>query len=159
MPRNKKYTVKDLRRSVSKYFDSISYPERAKKLVFSGEVDKRGNPIMVYEDVVNMDGEYITYREYALPPTMEGLCKYLGITRQALNKYKSDEKNGKKYADIIESARMEIEEYLHIRLNTKDKGQAGIQFDLQCNHGWGVADNGDTATEIVLDNTLMEWAK
>lgn len=161
MPRHKKYNPKQLRAAVNDYFASISYMEKAQRLVATGETNRSGMPVMAYEDIKNVRGEYVYYREYAYPPTMEGLCRHLGITRQALNKYKADEKNGRKYADIIESARMVIEEYLHVKLNTKDKGQAGIQFDLQCNHGWrteAVENEKDSGVKITIESESEDEA-
>ena len=55
-----------LEAAVEGYFRSVSRTVTA---------EERGAPIL------NDDGEPIRYREYVVPPTVWGLCAYLGITR------------------------------------------------------------------------------
>ena len=55
-----------LEAAVEGYFRSVSRTVTA---------EERGAPIL------NDDGEPIRYREYMVPPTVWGLCAYLGITR------------------------------------------------------------------------------
>lgn len=145
MPREKKYTPKQLREAINAYFKSITYTQSAQKLVDTGRVNKNGMPVLKYEDCVNDLGEVIQERIYAVPPSIEGLCIHLGVSRQTLHNWRSDAKSGEKYSDIIDAAKLRIEAYLHEALNKRSK-VAGIIFDLQCNYGWG-ADKKDSGAE------------
>ena len=61
-----------LEEAVAGYFRSISRTVTA---------EERGAPIL------NDGGEPIRYREYVVPPTVWGLCEYLGISRATWESY------------------------------------------------------------------------
>lgn len=136
MPRGKKYTPARLRGAVKKYFESITYSEPVKVLYDTGRVNKQGMPVMAYRDAVNDRGEVIMQRVFAVPPSIEGLCLFLKISRQTLHNYRSDAQLGAEYSEIIDAAKLTIEAYLHRKLNEGGR-VAGIIFDLECNFGWG----------------------
>ena len=71
--RPKKYTKKSLKEAVERYFRSISRTIPAKDL--AGHV------------IRNDDGEDIMVTEYVVPPSISGLCLYLGIDRSTWQNY------------------------------------------------------------------------
>lgn len=156
MPAKKKYTPKQLREAVEEYFASISATKPVKELVDSGRTNKSGMPVMEYRDATDDSGNVIYCRKFFVPPSIEGLCVFLGVTRQTLHNWRCDEKLGEKYSEILDKVRLLIEAYLHSQLDERPK-VAGIIFDLQCNYGWGSEKNDPDAgrTEvsyIPLDN-------
>lgn len=120
--RPKKYTVRELRESVNKYFDRISYK--------SAVLDDEKKPIM------NMLGEPIERLNWSEPPTLGGLCRYLGIDRSTWAEYANSEKNPK-LAQICAAAKERVEIYLEQELVSRQSGSVrGLEFDLAVNHGW-----------------------
>lgn len=80
-------------------------------------LDKQGYPIIVGKR----------------PVTISGLCIALGIeSRQELLNY---EEKSQLYKDVINEARLRIEQYAEEQLYTKE-GWRGAQVTLQCNFGW-----------------------
>lgn len=105
--RPKKYTKKSLQTAVDGYFASISR---------------------------NGDGNAWT-AEYKRPPTVSGLCLYLGIDRSTWQNY-ADRKLHPEFAEITAYARMRMEAYLEEQLLTREKNVQGLIFNLQNNYGW-----------------------
>ncbi len=114
--RPKKYTVKRFREAVDSWFRSITV-----------EIE--------VNDLINLDGEPITKRIYAVPPTISGLCLKLGIDRRTWQNYADPEQNPK-LAEICADVRLRIEAYLEEQLLTRVKSLQGIIFNLQNNYGW-----------------------
>ncbi len=106
---------------MEQYFHSISGMREAQNGV--------GQPIL------NDEGEPIRVRVYAVPPTISGLCLYLGIDRSTWQNYANGEDEPKK-AKVVHAARARIEAYLEEQLLTREKSVQGIIFNLQNNYGW-----------------------
>lgn len=119
--RPKKYTKKGLEKAVKGYFDSISRKVRA--------LDDDG------EAVYNDAGESIWVTEYIRPPTVGGLCLYLGIDRSTWQNY-ADRSLHPEFQEITAYARMRMEAYLEEQLVTREKNVQGLIFNLQNNYGW-----------------------
>ena len=103
--RPKKYTKKGLEKAVEGYFDSIS---------------RGGNAWSA---------------EYTRPPTVSGLCLYLGIDRSTWQNY-ADRELHPEFQKITAYARMRMEAYLEEQLLTREKNVQGLIFNLQNNYGW-----------------------
>ena len=119
--RPKKYTKKTLEAAVEGYFASISRKVQA--------VDGSRRPL--YNDA----GEPIRVTEYVRPPTVSGLCLYLGIDRSTWQNY-ADRKLHPELAGIAAAAKMRMEAYLEEELLTREKNVQGLIFNLQNNYGW-----------------------
>ena len=66
---------------VDAYFASIS------RTVEATERIETGAKTFVEQPILSDAGEPIRYREYVVPPTLWGLCEYLGITPKTWNSY------------------------------------------------------------------------
>ena len=119
--RPKKYTKKGLEKAVGGYFSSIC----RKVLALDGDGGA------VYNDV----GESIWVTEYIRPPTVGGLCLFLGIDRSTWQNY-ADPKLYPEFREITAYARMRLEAYLEEQLLTREKNVQGLIFNLQNNYGW-----------------------
>ena len=136
MGRPRKYTAKGLRDAVDRYFSSISRTKTATEMVPTGNVDRYGHPEMEPRVILNDNGEEIKYREYVVPPTTAGLCRYLGISHQTWAEY-SDKSKHPEYADSTTRARERMREYNENELLTRaGKDVRGIIFNLQNNFGY-----------------------
>lgn len=119
--RPKKYTKKGLREAIERYFRSISRTIPAR--------DDTGGIIR------NDDGEEIKVVQFVVPPSVTGMCLYLGIDRSTWQNY-ADAVLHPELAGICQGARTRIEAYLEQELLTREKGVQGIIFNLQNNYGW-----------------------
>lgn len=71
--------------------------------------------------------------EEASPPTMAGLCYFLGFSeRHALSEY--EKYDG--FSATVKRARLRIEMDRSKRLLERDTFTPGLIFDLKNNHGW-----------------------
>lgn len=81
------------------------------------------------------------------PPTMTGLARYLGFTtRTQFINYKNDE--NPLFEDVINYAKMQIEEFYEEKLIMCKGPSTGLQFALKNNCGW----DDKTKTQITGDN-------
>ena len=119
--RPKKYTKKGLREAIERYFRSISRTIPAR--------DDTGGIIR------NDDDEEIKVVQFVVPPSVTGMCLYLGIDRSTWQNY-ADAALHPELAGICQGARTRIEAYLEQELLTREKGVQGIIFNLQNNYGW-----------------------
>lgn len=132
--REKKYTAKRLREEVDRYFKSVSRTAPVTEQVPTGELDERGHKIYEAQPVMNDLGEMMTHKEYVIPPTVSGLCEFLGIHRSTWANYCDPEKHPE-FFDTTTRARGCMRAYLEEQLLTR-KDVRGIIFDLQNNHGY-----------------------
>lgn len=80
------------------------------------------------------------------PPTMTGLARYLGFTtRTQFINYKNDE--NPLFEDVINYAKMQIEEFYEEKLIMCKGPSTGLQFALKNNCGW----DDKTKTQISGD--------
>ncbi|MBR3008372.1 MAG: hypothetical protein IKH70_07200 [Stomatobaculum sp.] len=132
--REKKYTRKKLDEEVERYFKSISRTAPVTEEVWTGSLDGHGHKIMETQDVTNDLGEVMMRREYMIPPTVSGLCQFLGIHRATWARY-CDAELHPEFCDTTTRARGYMRAYLEEQLLTR-KDVRGIIFDLQNNHGY-----------------------
>ena len=122
MSRKAKFTSKKkLAEAVDGYFKSIS--KTGFRQGIGGEMIKADS------------GVYYTETVYLEPPTVTGLCLYLGIDRRTWANY-CDEKLHPEFSEVTNLARMKFEGYLEKELLTRQKSLQGIIFNLQNNYGW-----------------------
>ncbi len=132
--REKKYTAKALCESVEKYFASICRTAPVTELVPTGELDERGHKIFELQPVMNDLNEIMLRKEYVIPPTVSGLCEYLGIHRSTWANY-CDKDLHPEFFDTTTRARGRMRAYLEEQLLTR-KDVRGVIFDLQNNYGY-----------------------
>ena len=154
MSRYKKYrSDKALREAVTAYFDSISRIRTVMEVYNTGEKDKWGHFIQEQRPVTNARGEAMTEREYVIPPTVGGLCGYLGISRDTWAAYCSREANPQ-FAETTAWAREILRGYLEGQLLTRSgKDLKGVIFSLQNNYGMSekkTVELGPKAAEVVV---------
>ena len=131
-PRSYKSSAK-LEKAVDSYFDSISYTETVTKLVETGGKDKYGHTIMERVPVLNKLGEEITRTVCAIPPTVGGICAYLGISEDTWERYSELEE----FRGTIERARGRMKAWNENELLTRDgRDIKGIIFNLENNYGY-----------------------
>lgn len=133
MARQKKYkTAAALNKKVEAYFRSISRTISITEPLETGQYTQKGKPIYKHVPVLNDDGEEIRVIQFLVPPSISGLCLYLGISRQTWSSYSGQEE----FLDTTMRARARVEAYLEGELVSREKNTAGIQFNLEHNHGW-----------------------
>lgn len=133
--RPKKYkSRKALAEAIESYFASISRTVTATERYDTGEKDSDGHAILRTRDILNDLGEKITYTEYVVPPTVGGLCDYLGIHRSTWADY-CDEKEHPEFSDTTTRAQGRMRAWNEQELLTR-KDVKGIIFNLQNNYGY-----------------------
>lgn len=145
MGRRKKYTAAGLERAVEAYFAGISYERPRMKAV--PELDENGYPIMDafghqkirFEQVVTADGQTYLETVWAEPPSLSGLCMYLGIDRATFARYGTfdpeNPKESERFCNTVSRARGRVEAYLESRLEDSHAAR-GVMFNLEHNFGW-----------------------
>lgn len=134
MGRPKKYTKKSLREAVERYFDSIS---REVELTEKRDTGKRdGSGHVIYETVVitNKLGEPAKVTEFIVPPTVGGLCEFLGIHRSTWTEW-CDKDKYPEFSDTTTRARGRMRAWCESQLLTR-KDVKGIIFNLQNNYDY-----------------------
>lgn len=166
--RKKKYgTVKELAQAVDAYWNSISYEKPAVICTPTGEVGEDGSikyatkMLTMNEDgSVKLDGtgKPKTITEYLEPPSVAGLCVFLGISKETWTDYAKDEK----LSPVCIRFKLRLEKYLLGRLNSeKGKNVQGIIFNLKNNFGYAdkVEHSGATAVRIAMEPEVEELAE
>jgi len=134
MARPKKYSKKELAEAVERYFDSITRIVTVQERRETGELDDKGHKVYEMVPVENKLGEPAEVEEFIVPPTVGGLCSFLGIHRSTWAEY-CDKDTHPEFSDTTTRAGGRIRAYLEQQLLTR-KDVKGIIFDLQNNHGY-----------------------
>lgn len=133
MARPKKYSQKALREAVGRYFDSISRIVPVTERIDSGRKDDKGHVIWDTVTVLNSLGEEAKRTEFLIPPSVGGLCAYLGIHRSTWAQWCDQ----KEYSAITTEASEKMQLWLEEQLLTRSgKDVRGIVFNLQNNYGY-----------------------
>jgi len=131
--RYKKYTPQSLRTACRKYFASISRTVAATEMADTGARDAQGHVVLMPVKILNHAGEEILKEEFAIPPTISGLCRYLNIARQTWDNYCADPE----YDDTTVRVKERLREWNEEQLLTRPgKDVRGIIFNLQNNYGY-----------------------
>lgn len=143
--RPKKYTPASFQRACEAYFNSISYQKAKMRAapVFDEEgfpvLDDFGHQKVQFKQVITADGKAAFETCWTEPPSLTGLCLYLGIDRATFSRYGSyDPENpeeSEKFCNTVTRARGRVEAYLESRLEDKSAARGAI-FNLQNNFGW-----------------------
>lgn len=130
MGAKRKYTAKGLAEKVEAYFASITRTVTLKERIETEETDEKGNPVYKTVPICNDSGEQIRQVEYVVPPTVLGLCDYLGISCKTWDSYCEDER----YGNTTIRARTRMYAYLQGQTLTRpDKALKGILFNIENN--------------------------
>lgn len=109
-------TAGELQKAIDAYFDSLLVP----MVVYDKNLKER---VIVYKD----EAKTVPYMEQAKPPTVLGLCEFLGLSVQALHQnYETKDL----FVDVITRARSKIERHWVELLVDKDS-QRGAEFYLR----------------------------
>lgn len=141
MAREAKYTAVELEERIEEYFRRCRRTQPVTETVPLTEVleggerrvvtDDRGRPVLLERNVTSDAGEVMRSSDYLIPPTITGLCLFLGISRDTWSKYSKD----KSRSGVCERAKLQVETYLQHRLLEKESAR-GAQFALEHNFGW-----------------------
>ena len=134
MARPKKYTKKALREAVDRYFDSISRDVDVTEKRDSGRRDSSGHIVYETVPVINRLGEQVKITEFVEPPTVGGLCEYLGIHRSTWSDW-CDSTKYPEFSDTITHARGRMRAWCESQLLIR-KDVKGIIFNLQNNYDY-----------------------
>ncbi len=133
MGRKKIYTEKTLRKAVKKYFASITREVELTEKVPTDRKDDKGHVIFETRKVKNSLEEIVKVTEYLVPPTLEGLCRYLGIHASTWSRW-ADKENYPEFEEIVEDVRDRLlawrKEQVLVRKDVK-----GMIWDLEVNYG------------------------
>jgi hypothetical protein len=118
-----------LEEAVEGYFRSISRTVTAVDREDTGKKDGEGRKLILETPILNDDGEPIRYREYVVPPTVWGLCEYLGISRETWDEY-CDPERSPRFRRAAARARGLMEDWSQRALLTR-KDVRGLIYTLQ----------------------------
>lgn len=86
---------KQLQKMANKYLDSISYIEKATRLVPSGDFDRYGHPIMMAVELENATGVVPEIRKWIRLPSIEEFCvEWLHIAPSTWSRWSQTEELG-----------------------------------------------------------------
>lgn len=131
MARKKEYTPETLSRAVEKYFKSISRIVKLTEQVPTDQKDSSGHVIYEKKPVFNCLGKQVEVTEFLVPPSVGGLCAFLGIHRSTWAEYCKNEE----FSDTTTHARGRMQAWREEQLVTR-KDVKGIVFDLENNYGY-----------------------
>ena len=135
MPKEKKYkTASALQRACENYFKSISRTVPVEEEFNTGKKDEWGHFIYELRPVKNDSDVVIKRTEYAVPPSITGLCLFLGISRETWRRYIGEDEE---WAAVGSWSKSIIRDYLERELMTRKKGIQGVIFNLQNNYSEG----------------------
>lgn len=158
MARTKKsFTKGELEAAVREYFASITREVVIQERVPTGEKDSWGHDVYEWRDVKNNLGEKAKRTEYLVPPTLGGLCIYLGIANSTWSRWKEHPKKSETFKDIFEFVEDRMiawrKEQVLIRKDVK-----GLIWDLEVNHGCGKQEKEkNPEVSVVIEGGDPAW--
>lgn len=157
MARRRKYSKKALRDAVQAYFDSITRVVEIKERVDSGKRDSYGHIIWDLVPVKNKLDEVAKMTEYLVPPTISGLCLYLGIVSSTWSRW-SDKDQYPEYREIVEEVREKLLAWRMEQVVTR-KDVRGLIWDMEVNHGCGKKEETVPELKVVLKGDLEKYGR
>lgn len=142
-PRRKRIyeTAEALQEAIDGYFDSITYEK-----IVKGDDG---------EAIYNTAGEPVKRIAFAVPPTNESLCLYIGVSRATWFRYRQDEKLG----EVCREADLKVRAWRTEEVSTRDRTQ-GLQFLLSNDSGMSDMNvNVNTASMTDRKNILAKLAQ
>lgn len=152
--RPKKYSKKALDEKVEAYFKSISRERVLTEKRESGKKDEYGHKIYDEVPILNRLGEEVKVIEYFSPPTVGGLCEYLGIHRSTWNDY-CNPNLYPDFADTTTRAQGRMRAWREEQVVTR-KDVKGIIFDLENNYYGQKNEPGTSKTSAVSNIPLAK---
>lgn len=145
MARPKKYTERTLSKAVERYFDSITREITVTEKQETDQRDDKGHVIYKTVPVENKLGEPVKVTEYIVPPTVGGLCAFLGIHRSTWAEW-CDKTKHPEFSDTTTRAVGRMRAWNEQELLTRSgKDIKGVIFNLENNYGYrerlGVTDD------------------
>lgn len=157
--RPRKYTSGQFREACRRYFTKIT--------TLVPMIDALG------QNILDIAGNPVIRKAYAIPPTISGLCLELHIDRKTWLNYSDPEKNRtakeeaegrpSAYSEVCDDVKLRIEAYLEEQLLIREKSLQGIIFNLQNNYGWSekhqhsqVVEIGEKTREVMAQNLTMD---
>lgn len=129
-------TPRKLERAVERYFRSITRQVKLTEPKATGRYDEKGH--MIYEQVpiINALGQEMITTEYIVPPTVFGLCQFLGISESTWNNY-CDANQHPEFLGTTTRTRGRMRAWNEQELLTREgKNLKGIIFNLENNYGY-----------------------
>ncbi|MCI8387109.1 MAG: hypothetical protein HFE63_01415 [Clostridiales bacterium] len=133
MGRKRRYSPKEFKQAVEKYFRSITFIRTIR--------DEYNKPLL------DVDGNEIKLLEYASPPSLGELRRAIGISADTWSEYAKLDG----YRETCADARERVECWLERELVSRQKGVEGIKFNLANNYGW----NSESRREIKLQKDAV----
>ena len=174
--REKKYTAAALERGCEAYFNSISFEEPVMKTVPATDEDgiflkdDKGHTMYKQVPVKTLDGKDAVQTVWIEPPSIMGLCLFLGLHRSTFLRYgdlDGEDEESKRFRNTVTRARGRVEAYNIAKLEDKSAARGAI-FNLQNNFGWAEkkeVEMGEKTREAVAYGQGMtmkekiEWLK
>ena len=141
MSRPRTYTGKTLRKAVKRYFDSITREVELTEKIPTDRKDDKGHTIYETRKIKNSLGEVAKVTEYLVPPTIGGLCRYLGIVASTWSRW-TDKKKYPEFAQIIEETMDRLLTWRKEQVVTR-KDVKGLIWDMETNYGCGKQEKPD----------------
>jgi len=159
MGRPRKYTRKTLERALDAWCRQITRTVTLTEPVDSGRRDRYGHVIYKTREIVSDSGEPVRVRQFVIPPTVGGLCEYLGIHRSTWAEY-CDAKKHPELAEATAWAKDAMQRYLEGELLLREgKNLSGVIFSLQNNYGYGVRDGTASSAGSQEDDPITKSLK
>lgn len=162
------------RRRESRRLDPFSFSDPIKKRIYEtpeqlqAAIDSyfqscQGKRYYKGKPVLDEDGKPVIGQ--IEPYTVTGLARHIGISVRALSSYQSYVKSGlvpPEFADIINDAKLRIQEYAERRLYDRE-GAGGARFVLEASFGWMTKKENmelqQTDQRIQLTRDKLEFVK
>ena len=158
--RPKKYNKISFEKKAAAYFKSISRTVTVTENKPTGRFDGYGHVIYEAVPILNDAGEPIRRLEYVIPPSIGGLCEFLGIHRSTWADY-SDAQKHPEFSDTVAHVQGRIRAWNEEQLVTR-RDVRGIIFNLQNNYGYSekreleVSGNGSGKFSLAYETPLDE---
>lgn len=152
MSRPKRYEdAEKLDKAVEKYFKSISREKVVTETVDTGEKDNYGHTVYEQREITNRLGKPVVIVEYVEPPTVAGLCEFLGINEATWARYANQDLHPE-FCNTITRARGRMKAWNERELLVREGSNVkGIIFNLENNYGY------KEAHSVNVTGTLEQW--
>ena len=141
---------------MERYFASITREVELTEKVDSGKRDSYGHVIYDTVKITNSLGDVAKATEYLVPPTLGGLCRFLGIDQSTWSRW-SDKDTYPEYETIITQTKERLltwrQEQVLLRKDVK-----GLIWDLETNYGCGKKEESAPQMTVVLKGELENYA-
>lgn len=156
MGRGRKYAAKTLRETVDRYFKSITREIKLTEKRDTGRKDGYGHKIFEESPILNQLEEQATLTEYLVPPTIGGMCRYLGVETSTWSRW-CDANKYPQYKDIVEDVYDRLLTWKNEQVLLR-KDVKGLIWDLEVNHGCGKRQENSGPVAVILEGEMDDYA-